>query len=64
MYFCGPSKHHRSRKLVGSLQLGGWVDNEKWDQVIPATVETMIRFEAAIRPHLKNAIREADSIIS
>jgi hypothetical protein len=54
---------NRSRKLIGSLQLGGWVDNEKWDQVIPATVETMIRFEAAIRPHLKNAAQAADKAV-
>lgn len=50
---------NRSRKLIGSLELGGWADREAWPEVIEATVEMMIRFDAAIRPHLGAAVKAA-----
>jgi hypothetical protein len=52
---------NRSRKLASSLDLGGWVDHEAWPEVIEATVETMIRFDAAIRPRLGDAVKTVDA---
>ena len=52
---------NRSRKLIGSLDLGGWADQEAWPEVLEATVEKMIRFDAAVRPHLASAAKEADT---
>jgi hypothetical protein len=52
---------NRSRKLIGSLDLGGWVDNEAWPTVIEATVEKMIRLDSAVRVRLKEAVKAADA---
>jgi len=55
---------NRSRKLISTLDLGGWADHETWPEIIEATVAKMIRFEAAVRPHLAQAGQEADGIAS
>ena len=52
---------NRSRKLIGSLDLGGWVDNESWPTVIEATVEKMIRLDSAVRVRLQEAVKAADA---
>ena len=49
---------NRSRKISTTLELGGWEDQEKWPLIIKETVEKMIQFESAIRPHLVKAIEE------
>ncbi len=40
----------RIRKVVVK---GGWKDQEKWAEAIPATVDVMIRFEKAIKPYVQ-----------
>ena len=35
------------------VDVGGWRDEEKWPEVIEAMVDTMIRLEKALRPHVK-----------
>jgi hypothetical protein len=40
----------RIRKVVSK---GGWKDQEKWGEVIPETVDVMIRFEKAIKPYVQ-----------
>ena len=40
----------RIRLRVG---VGGWRDEEKWPEVIEAMVDSMIRLEKALRPHVK-----------
>ena len=40
----------RVRHRVGH---GGWRDEEKWPEVIEAMVDSMIRLEKALRPHVK-----------
>ena len=52
---------NRSRKLIGSLGLGGWADRAAWPEVIEATVEMMIRFDAAIRSHPGKAVKAASA---
>lgn len=51
---------NRSRKLITSLDLGGWSDPETWPEAIEATVDAMIRFEAAVRPYLQDAVNAAE----
>jgi len=53
---------NRSRKLVCSLDMGGWVDDKAWQEVIKATVEKMIRFDATVRDRLKEAVKAADAV--
>ncbi len=40
----------RIRKIISK---GGWKDQEKWPEVISATVGAMIRFEKALKPHVQ-----------
>lgn len=53
---------NRSRKLLSSLELGGWVDNEAWPVVIEATVEKMIRLDAVVGTRLQEAVNAADAM--
>ncbi|MCD4733925.1 DUF4268 domain-containing protein, partial [bacterium] len=34
------------------LTLGGWQDEEKWEEIIDATVDMMIRFHTALQPYI------------
>ena len=52
---------NRSRKLISSLDLGGWVDDEAWPAVIEATVEKMIKLDAVVRTRLQEAVKAADA---
>ena len=54
---------NRSRTVKSTVALGGWVDSESWPEVIKKTVTKMVQFEAAIRPHLKNAAQAADKAV-
>jgi hypothetical protein len=43
----------RATRIRRSFALGGWRDQEKWDKVIPPTVDAMVRLEQALRPHIQ-----------
>jgi hypothetical protein len=43
----------RASRIRKTFTLGGWKDEENWSKVIDATVDAMVRFEAAIRPHIQ-----------
>ncbi len=51
---------NRSRKLIAIIDHGGWTDEDRWPEAIDATVEAMIRLEAAVRQHLDAAREYAD----
>jgi hypothetical protein len=44
---------NRSCTVECVVEAGGWQDSDEWDQAIAASVDTMIRFEQVLRPHLK-----------
>lgn len=52
---------NRSRKLIYSMEAGGWQDEDQWPEVIAATIDAMVRLEAAVRPHLFEAAAGAAS---
>ena len=43
----------RACRIRHRLELGGWRDEEKWPEVIEATVQAMIRLEKALRAPVK-----------
>ncbi len=43
----------RACRVRYMLKNGGYRDEEEWESSIPKAVDTMIRFEAALRPHIK-----------
>lgn len=43
----------RATRIRKSISLGGWKDQDKWDEVIPPTVDAMARLERAMRPHIQ-----------
>lgn len=47
-------EERRACRISYVLNLGGLQDEEKWPQIHAALVDAMIRFEKALRPHLKN----------
>lgn len=42
----------RIRKIIS---LGGWKDQDKWPEVNASTVDAMIRFERALKPHIQRS---------
>ena len=52
---------NRHRKLLATLEFGGWADRETWPKAIEVTVDRMIQLDQAIRPLLADAVREADN---
>jgi hypothetical protein len=58
MAFGGPLEWQRldsSRacRIRQVVNVGGWLDEEKWPELIEALVESMIRLEKALEPHVK-----------
>ena len=45
---------HRASGIAVVIENGGYKDEEKWPEVQEVMVATMIRFEKALRPHLKS----------
>jgi hypothetical protein len=43
----------RACRICKMINLGGYKDEEKWPGVHEAMVDAMIRFESALRPHIK-----------
>lgn len=43
----------RACRIRFTLPKGGWRNRDQWDVIIPATVDTMIRLERALRPHIQ-----------
>ncbi|MCX7622048.1 MAG: DUF4268 domain-containing protein [Acidimicrobiales bacterium] len=54
---------NRSRKLIHLIDKGGWQDEDRWPEAISATVDAMVRLEAAIRPHLAEAAKRATAAL-
>lgn len=42
----------RASRISKTLEIGGYKDEEKWPEVHEALIETMIRFEGALRPYI------------
>lgn len=42
----------RACRISHTTEIGGYRDREKWPELQDAMVDTMIRFEAALRPHI------------
>jgi hypothetical protein len=51
---------NRSRKIIFNLNFGGWMDPDKWDQVIEKSVDAMIRLEKSLKDLIKEAGQHAD----
>ena len=43
----------RASRIRKTVNLGGWKDPEKWPDVHSATVDSMIRLEKALKPHIQ-----------
>ena len=43
----------RSCRIGKQLSLGGYRDEEKWQEIQDAMIDAMIRLEAAFRPHIE-----------
>jgi hypothetical protein len=48
-----PLEGKRACRVSSVVDLGGWKDEEAWEDVIEALVDRMIRFNSAIKPFLK-----------
>ena len=57
-------ENNRSRQVSLDLSLGGWAQPETWPTAIKATVDAMIRFDSALRPHVPEALTAADTLAS
>lgn len=49
----------QASRIRKTINLGGWKDPEKWDEVHVAMVDAMIRLEKALRPYLQKLETEA-----
>jgi len=43
----------RGCRIAHHLSLGGWRSQDKWPEIADAAIDAMIRFERALRPHVK-----------
>ena len=43
----------RASRISDAIELGGWKDEEAWPRLQDAMIESMIRFERALRPHIE-----------
>ena len=50
----------RSRTISDHLELGGWADEDSWDEVIPELVSRMIKLEESLRPYFAEALKLAE----
>ena len=48
-------------RVAWRLELGGWDSPDTWDQVIPATIDSMERLHAAISPYISGLDAKASS---
>lgn len=54
---------NRSCKIIVRLAEGGWMDEDKWDEVIPRTVELMENLCKATKPLIATAASNADKLM-
>ncbi len=45
----------RASRISTVIRVGGWRDEDKWDELQDQMIDAMIRLEKALRPHLKKA---------
>jgi hypothetical protein len=48
----------RACRIRKSFSLGGWKEPDKWDAAAAAMVDSMVRFEKALKPHIQNLVVE------
>ena len=48
-----PLEEKRSCRIAQPINLGGYRDEDRWPDIQEAMIDSMIRFEAALRPHIK-----------
>lgn len=46
-------ENRRACRISHRISLGGWRDQERWQDVADATIDAMVRLEAALGPHVK-----------
>jgi hypothetical protein len=44
----------RASRIRKTITLGGWKNQEQWPNITEATVDAMVRLEAALRPHIQS----------
>lgn len=44
----------KSSLIVNTISIGGYHDEDKWDEIQNAMIEAMIRLEAAMKPHIES----------
>ena len=49
-----PSPELKSSKIVNYINIGGYLDEEKWSQIQDGMIDAMIRLEKALRPYIDN----------
>lgn len=47
-----PLEGKRACRITERFDIGGYRDEDRWPEIYETTVEAMVRFEAAVRPHL------------
>jgi hypothetical protein len=55
-------ENNRSRTVFYDMSDGGWANPDDRVKAIEATVDSMIRLENAIKPHLAEAIAAGDAV--
>lgn len=48
-----PLELKRACRISKTVEVGGYKDEDKWPELHEAMIETMIRFERALRPHIE-----------
>ena len=48
-----PMDGSRACRITMTLDLGGYEDEEQWPEIQDATIDAMIRFEKALKPHIR-----------
>jgi len=46
--------NRRACRISKKIDLGGYRDENKWDEISEAMIDTMIKFAKVIKPHIKN----------
>ena len=47
------SESYRGCSINQKMEMGGYLDKDKWDKIIEVMIDTMIRFVKAFKPHIK-----------